>query len=116
MYLLHSVLKLMLEVIFLWGNYVLQVQQSQTYNLIGTWFVPEKWVCPTTTPHEAGNWYSELFFDDNQACSQQSHGVTCWMDKPNEKTFFLKYMITMDCICILVTVFEIIEMLFTETK
>lgn len=120
MYILHCCLKLVFEIIFLWGNYVLQVQQSQTYDFGffifgGTWFVPEKWICPTTSPHE-DNFYAKMFWAPNGACAQQTSGVTCWVSRPNEKTFFLKYMIAMDYICIAVTCLEIVEMLFTETK
>merc|ERR1711981_1123699 len=103
MYILHCSFKILIEFLFLWGNYALQVQQSQKYDFgvlfFGeSWVVPEKYTCKTHEPHvdpETGdpNWYSQLFFDKNLACAQQEHGVTCWISRPNEKTFFLRYMI-----------------------
>ena len=148
-YILHCLLKISIEVTFLYFNYILQMQQSQNsefgFFIFGdTWHVPEKYFCQTENYRnlkitgvsnenirnvenfrQVSKNYLEIgqFFGDGSgrsfeqnggigACNQQIGAVTCWVSRPYEKTFILKYMIALDYISILVTVFEIVEILW----
>lgn len=124
-YIAHCVIKIIVEIVFLWGNYALQLQQSQNYGYgmsiwSRAWTVPEKYVCQTDEQHlsllGADNFYGRMFFSNNGACGQNKYGITCWVGKPNEKTFFLRYMIALDYISITVCILEIMEMIWRSTK
>ena len=106
MYILHCLVKILIELIFLYLNYLLQAQQSQTYDfgffIFGqTWTVPERYLCST---------------EKSIACNQQMQAVSCWISRPFEKTMFLKYMVGLTYISIVVSSFEILEMLLKSNK
>lgn len=83
MYIFHCLVKILVECVFLYLNYILQAQQSQVYDFGylywgDTWYVPERYLCKT---------------EGTLACNQQLEAVTCWVSRPKEKTYLLHYMV-----------------------
>jgi len=104
MYILHCLMKIGVELLFLYLGYILQQQQSKTTGL-KAWTVPEKYVCTHALEYGAAG----------SACAQQEK-VTCWVSRPFEKRYFLWYMIVMTLLSILVTVIETFYMIFRTTR
>ena len=103
-YILHVIMKIFFECLFLYFNFLLQARQSQVYDfgifIFGkTWNVPEVFSCPADQN------------SSNKACINQKV-VTCWVTKPYEKTMLLLYMVSLTYICIFVNLLEIILMVF----
>jgi len=100
MYIVHCVIKLALECLFLYLAYRLQHFQSKVWGW-KTWTVPEKYVCTHALDYGAAG----------SACAQQEK-VTCWVSRPYEKQIFLYYMTLMTVLSILLIILEAFYMMF----
>lgn len=100
MYIVHCVIKLGLECLFLYLAYHLQHFQSKVWGW-QCWTVPEKYVCTHALDYGAAG----------SACAQQEK-VTCWVSRPYEKQIFLYYMTLMTSISIILIIAEALYMIF----
>lgn len=100
MYIVHCVIKLGLEMLFLYLAYHLQHFQSKVWGW-ACWTVPEKYVCTHALDYGAAG----------SACAQQEK-VTCWVSRPYEKQIFLYYMTLMTSISIVLIIAEAFYMIF----
>jgi len=99
-YIVHCLLKLAVEVVFLYLGYLLQHQQSKAWGW-AAWTVPEKYTCTHALEFGAAG----------SACAQQEK-VTCWVSRPWEKRIFLYYMLFMTCLSVLLIFAEALYMIF----
>ena len=107
-YVIHCILKVMIELVFIVLYYGLQ--RAQTDNLFHdgpsffgdfwndgsvfgrTWFVPEKYVCDTSEHEDIDESINKHLIKKTtfSACHQQRQ-VACWVSRPYEKTILVKY-------------------------
>ena len=98
-YILVCIINIILEILFICLAYNLQYNQSRKSGL-SCFTVPERYEC----------FHSEKFLEmgkpELSPCSQQS-SVTCWVSRPKEKEYFMRYMLLGQVVSIILCLFDI---------
>lgn len=100
-YILHLILQMGIEVMFLYLNVLLQRNQTGKSGWAG-FRVPERYDC-RSKDHTKGYWGDESV----NACGQNEN-VTCWVSRPWEKGIFVMYMAFFACLSIIISFIELI--------
>ena len=96
-YILSCLMKAFLEVLFIHWGYNLQYLQSRKIPFLDCFTVPEKYLCLHGMENENN--------PDLSPCAQQGE-VSCWVSRPKEKQFFLRYMLGCQFVSICVSVID----------
>ena len=99
-YILHCLTKLLFESVFIVIGYRIQVRQSRETNIFKAWHIPEKYLCLHGVKHRDN--------PEMSACSQQPAGVSCWVSRPQEKEYFVWYMLGCQIISIVLILLDIV--------
>ena len=83
-YIICCLSKIFFELFFIYWAYYLQFLQSRKKSFWDCFTVPEKYICLHGLHHENQ--------PNLSPCSQQGE-VSCWISRPKEKEFFLRYML-----------------------
>lgn len=102
-YVTHLIVQLAVELVMIYGNYLLQQNQTRKSGW-EAFFVPERYDC-MSTEHTKPPWGNSRI----TACSQ-NEVIACWVSRPWEKGIFVIYMAVMAGISIFITIVELIWM------
>ena len=102
-YILMNISKISLESFFIFFGYKLQFLQSNQSQFWSCFTVPEKYICRHGQIHNND--------PEMSPCAQQNL-VSCWVSRPKEKEYFLRYMVFCQIWSVLLSFLDIFHVAF----